>query len=339
MQKQKILVLFDSAGTPPENQDYSTVFADDTNDDWITEKNVIEALSAMDYIVKAVGVYDDPRLITDSVNEFSPHLVFNLTEVFLGKAQYDKNVVGLLELLQVSYTGCNPVGLAVCNNKGLSKKILSYHHCKVPDFQIFPMRKRIWLPRRLNFPMVVKPISEEASTGIAQASYVENEKDFKERVKFIHENLGQNAMAEEYIDGRELYVSVMGNQKLEVFPIRETVFDQVPDDEPKMATYRAKWDKKYRQRWGIKDGFANKLPEGIPEKIAAACKKAYGNLLIDGYARFDIRLTQSNEIFILEANPNPMLARNDDFAQAAAASECTYEVLLQKIINLALSRS
>jgi len=335
MRKLKILVLFDSAGTPPEDQDFTEHFK---HEDWFTEAAVVETLRLMGHEVRTLGIYDDIRLLVREIEEHETDIVFNLTEIFLGKAHLDKNIPALLDLLGVPYTGCGPDGLILCNNKALSKKILTYHRVKVPRFHTFKIGRRVWLPSRMNYPLVVKPLREEASTGIAQSSYVQDEEHFRERVGFMHENMKMNAIAEEYIEGKELYVSVIGNTRLLTFPIREMRFSLLPEGSAKIATYKAKWDEKYRERWGISNTFADDMPPDVARRIVRVCKRAYRALNIDGYARFDCRLTPDNELYILEANGNPELAQGDEFAESALKGGYTYDRLLQKILNLGLTR-
>ncbi len=331
----KVLVLFDTAGTPPVDQDFTEELK---TEDWETERNVINTLKGLGYKIETLGVYDDATLIINGVAECEPDIVFNLTEHFHGEAYLDKNVAGLLELLEVSYTGAGPTGLMLCKNKGLSKEILTFHRIKNPRFAIFYKGMRIRRPKRLRFPLFIKPLKEEASTGIAQASFVENDAEFCERVRFIHESLKQDAIAEEYINGRELYVSILGNRRLQTFEIREMQFGETTEDEPKIATYKAKWDEKYRKRWKIKNVFAGELPEDVSKRIRDVCKKVYRVLQIQGYGRIDLRLTPENEIFILEANPNPYLAKEEDFAESAAKAGIPYDRLIQRILNLAFQR-
>lgn len=335
--KLNVLVLFDSAGTPPDNQDFSQELKSE-HEDWLTEIDVIDALKQLGHNVRILGIYDDVRLILDEIKKNRPDVVFNLTEVFLGKAYFDKNVVSLLEMMEVPYTGCGAEGLTVCNDKAMSKKILTFHRIKVPRFHVFRRGKRIWRPKRIRLPAIIKPLREHASTGIALASYVENEPDFCSRIKFVHESMNMDSIAEEYIDGRELYASVLGNQRLRTFSLREVKFTQTPDDEPKIATYKAKWDEKYREKWGIKNVFAGRLPDGIENKIANICKRAYRVLRIQGYGRLDLRLTPGNEVFVLEANPNPILRMDEDFAQSAEKGGVPYKDLINKILQLALKR-
>ena len=334
MNKLKVLVLFDSAGTPPPDQDFTEEFK---SEDWVAEASIVQTLEKLGHEVRTLGIYDDINLVQQEIDSNTPDVVFNLTEVFLGKAYFDKNIPSFLELLKVPYTGCGPGGLMICNNKALTKKILTYHRIKVPNFHIFRRGKRVWHPKRLKFPLMVKPLKEEASTGISKASFVENEKDLEERIKFIHERFNMDALVEEYIEGRELYVSILGDGRLKTFPIREMKFTQVPDDDPKLATYKAKWDKDYRKKWGIKNEFGGRLPEGAKERIFSICKRAYRALMIDSYGRFDLRLTPEGEIFIIEANANPALAPDDEFAESAKKAGFGYDKLIQKLVSLALN--
>src|SRR5213075_3387363 len=160
---------------------------------------------------------------------------------------------------------------------------------------------------------------------------------FRERVAFVHEKYASDAIAEEYIEGRELYVGLMGNVRLTVFPIREMVFREVPPDEPKIATYKAKWDEEYRKRWGLENHFAEDLDPALLTSIQEKCKEIYRLLTVDGYARIDLRLTPENKLYFIEANPNPILAGDEDFALAAQKISLTYPQLIERILRLGLS--
>jgi len=330
----KVLALFDTAGTPPENQDFSRELQ---TEDWKAEANVINALQHLGHEVRMLGVFDEPGLILDEVKAHPPEVVFNLTEHFNNRSAYDQNVASLLEMLGVRYTGSGPTGLTLCKNKGMTKEILAYHRIRFPAYAIFPPGATIRRPKRLAFPLFIKPLQEEASYGISQDSFVENDEAFEERVRFIHERMNQEALAEEYIEGRELYVSILGNRRLQVFPIREVIFSEVPEGRPRFSTFKAKWDDAYRQRWGIQNIFAQPLPEGMAERIAQICKKVYRVLRIRGYGRIDLRVAPDGDIVILEANPNPNLADDDEFAQSALKAGVIYEGLIQRVLALALS--
>ncbi len=331
----KVLVLFDSAGPPPADQNFTEQLK---TKEWSTEASVINALKKLGHKIKLLGVYDDLSLIVNEIKSNQYDVVFNLTEVFLGKAYFDKNVVSILEMLKIPFTGSGSVALMLCNNKAVSKKILTFHKIKVPHFQVFYRGKKVWKLKKLKYPLIMKPLTEEASTGISQASFIDNDSNFQERIRFIHEHLKMDAIAEEYIEGRELYVSILGNKRLKMLPLREMKFGHIPDDEPKIATFKAKWDEKYRTRWGIKNDFAEDISEPIKEKIFNICKKAFKVLYLQGYGRFDIRLTRDSEVFILEANANPSLAPDDEVAMASKKMGISYEQLTDTLIRYAFTK-
>ena len=194
---------------------------------------------------------------------FDPDVLFNLADEFKNNRGSTRTSFRLLEMQGLPFTGCGATGLLLCKHKGISKKILGFHRIHVPNFVVISRRQRIARPKQLKFPIVVKPVKDEASYGISQALFVETDEQFRERVSFIHEKHDADAIAEEYIVGRELYVSVMGNSRLTVFPIRELVFTEMPADAPKIATYSAKWDEEYRKRWGLKNQFAEDLDPAL----------------------------------------------------------------------------
>lgn len=304
-----------------------------------TEYDVVTTLHNMGHEVRCLGISDDLGIIRDTIEEFSPHILFNLLEEFGGQAVFDQNVVSYLQVLRVAYTGCGPRGLMLARDKALSKQIMAFHRIPVPEFAVFRRGRRIQRPRRLEFPLFVKSLNEEASLGIAQASLVEDEERLAERVKFIHERIGTDAIAERYIDGRELYVGVIGNHKLEVLPVWELLFTKMPEDAPRIATAKVKWDYKYQEKWGIRSEAARDLPPGLPEKIAGIARRIYRCLDLSGYARIDFRLTPEGQLYVLEANPNPQLAYGEDFAESAQAGGIGYPELLQRIVNLGLRRA
>lgn len=328
--KLKVLALFDAIAPTRIDQDLS---AELKTADWKTEANVLAALTTLGYTTEHLALFDDLDLLRQKLAAFAPDVLFNLADQFKNNRGFDQNIVSLLEMQGVPFTGCGATGLLLCKHKGISKKILSYHRIHTPSFVVIPRGQRIGRPRQLKFPLLVKPVKEEASLGIAQASFVENDEQFRERVAFIHERLDGDVIAEEYIAGRELYVSLMGNLRLKVFPIRELVFREVPPDEPRIATYRAKWDEEYRKRWGLENQFAEGLEPALVRQIEQICKRIYRLLTIDGYARIDLRLTASNQIYFIEANPNPILAADEDFALSAGKAGLAYPQLIDCIIR------
>ncbi len=331
--KIKVLALFDAVAPTTLDQDLR---AELKTKDWEPEANILEALDSLRHPHEELAIYDNTDLIGQKIQTYAPHIIFNLADRFKGNSAFDQNIVSFLELQDVPFTGCGSTGLTLCKNKGIAKKIVTYHRIRTPEFTIIPRGQKASRPKRLPFPILVKPLEEEASCGIAQASLVENDEQFKQRVLFIHDQFGQDVIAEEYIEGRELYVSVLGNHRLQVFPIRELVFREVPTDEPKIATFKAKWNEPYRKRWGIENEFAGELEPALIQRIESLCKRIYRLLVIDGYARIDLRLTAQNEIVFIEANPNPILAKEEDFAQSAMKAGLSYPELIERILALGL---
>lgn len=331
--KLRVLALFDAIAPTTLDQDLS---AELKTEDWKTEANVLGALAQLGHVVEHQAIFDDLDVLRQKLTAFQPDVIFNLADQFKNNRAWDQAIVSFLDMQGVPYTGCGSTGLTLCKHKGISKKILGYHRIHVPEFVMIARGARIARPRRLKFPILVKPLKEEASLGISQASFVENDDQFRERVAFIHERYAGDVIAEEYIEGRELYVSVMGNLQLRVFPIRELVFREVPPDEPKIATYRAKWDEEYRKKWGLQNQFAEGLDPALTARIESTCKRIYRLLTIDGYARIDLRLTAAGEVYFIEANPNPILAEDEDFAQSAAKAGMAYPQLIDRIIRLGL---
>ncbi len=334
--RQRVLLLFDCPYQRPRGYDFAEEFKD--QDNWYTENDVHRALTGEGHNVRLLGLFNDARPLFEEIQETRPDVVFNLAEVFDQKAHFDKNVAAILEMLGVPYTGASPACLLVCNDKGLSKKILRFHRVRVPRFYAFYRGHKVWIPKVIKLPVVIKPLCEEASRGISLASVVDNEGAFYERIRFIHDSMKMDAIAEEYIDGRELYVTIIGNKKLRVLPFREIKFGEFPEDEPRIATYKAKWDDKFRERWGIKSVFAGKLPNGMQQKIEDTCKRAYRALNMDSYARFDVRITPGGGVYVIEPNANPCIARIDEVAQSAEKIGLSYNELIRKLIALAFQR-
>lgn len=303
-----------------------------------TEFDVKKALAQLGHEVRVVGIYDDINPLRQAVDEFKPHIAFNLLEEFAGQGALDYYIVSYLDMRGVPYTGCNPRGLVLARDKALSKKILSYHRIRVPKFSVFRhgLTVRRKQTAKLPYPMIVKTLSEEGSVGIAQASFVNSADELEDRVVKLQEMTGVDVIAEQYIDGRELYISVLGNQRLQVLPIRELIFGKVDEGMPRMATYKVKWDEGYRERWGIDYDYVTDFAPALESTIQRLCKRIYRILELDGYARMDLRLAHDNVIYVLEANPNPAISSIDDFAFSALKVGMSYPDLIQRIINLGL---
>ena len=331
----KILILFDVARPADPNETFSARSLKE--EDKPTEADVLRCLKRLGHDVETLAVFDNVTDIVEKLKAYAPDVVFNLSESFYQDRSHEPNIPALLELMKVRYTGSGPEALLLCKDKALAKKILAYHHLRLPRFVVSHRAHPLRRLRRFIYPAIVKPACEESSDGISQASFVREENEAIARARFIHQKFGCDALIEEYIEGRELYVSVMGNHRLTVFPVREIFFEQVPEDAPKFATYHAKWNEAYRKKWGIKNGAAKPLPEGVPEHLVNLARKVYRLLKIRGFARIDVRLTPQGEVFLLEVNPNPSLAEDEDFARSATDAGMAYDSLIQEILNTALA--
>jgi D-alanine-D-alanine ligase len=330
--KLRVLALVDERLKPPEKPRSSEL----TTADWKMEYDVVATLGNSGHEVYTLGVGSDLGAIRQAIDERKPHVVFNLLEDFHGVPIYDQNVVSLLELLRVPYTGCNPRGLMLARDKAISKMLLASHRIAVPEFAVFRIGRRLRRPARLRFPLIVKSLTKEGSVGIAQQSVVSNDEDLAERVRLVHERQKTHAIAEQYIDGRELYIGVIGNERLQVFPVWELHFSRLPEDVPRIATERVKWDPAYQKKVGVQTSAAKDLPAGLDTAIPKLCKRAYRALHLNGYGRIDLRLDAEGKIFVLEANPNPQLAYGEDFAESAEHAGLLYPALLNRIVTLGL---
>ena len=331
--KLRVLALVHRHLIPPDTIEEGT---DIVSAPWRTEYDVISTLTGLGHEVKALGVHDDLGEIRRLATEWKPHIAFNLLEGFDDITIFDQNVVSHLELLKLPYTGCNPRGLLLARDKSLSKKLLAYHRIPMPEFEVVRIGRPIRRPKRLIFPLIVKSLTQEASIGISQASVVDSDEKLKERVAFIHDSIGTAAMVEQYIEGRELYVGILGNQTLQAMPVWELFFTNMPEGAKRIATDRVKWSVKYQKKYGIDSGPARDVPETEAERIQHICKRAFRALELSGYARIDLRLDEAGNVWVLEANPNPQIARGEDFAASAEKAGMAYDALLQRIINLGL---
>lgn len=326
-----ITVMMDIGAISPEDTDFMK------EPQSTTEGHVVNALRELGHRVRILGIGYDITAVVHDLTEHPPSMVFNLTEQFRDDRVLDKNVAGILELMKIPFTGAGASGLMLCRDKGLCKQILGLHKIRIPDFLILPPGETVHIPKSFPYPAVVKPIYEDASDGISNASIVRNEGELLDRSRFVHQRWNQLAIIEEYIEGREMYVAVLGNKRLTVLPPREIRFGDRSGDGPVIATSRVKWDKEYRDKWKIGYGFAQ-LSDELSASISRACKKVYRLLRIHDFGRIDIRVTSENRIVVLEANPNPDIAYGEDVAEAAAKSGIDYRSLVDRILRAAVRR-
>lgn len=334
MKKLRALVLMHETLVPPAKLDG---YSEAEILEWKTEFDVVNTLKELGHHVLPLGVYDDLGDLRRATEEFKPHIWFNLLEEFHGVGVYDHHVVSYLELMKQHYTGCNPRGLLLAHDKPLAKKILAFHRIRTPGFFVIPRGKKTRKPAAFEFPLLVKSSSEDASLGISDASVVRDDAQLEERVNFIHNQTGTDALVETFIEGRELYVGVLGNRQLKVLPIWEMLFDNAKPGSPLIATSRIKWDINHQKKLGIRTAKATGISKEVEDNIIKTCKRVYRALSLSGYARLDLRLRSDGKVFVIEANPNPNLSFGEDFAESAEKAGYSYEALLQKIITLGLN--
>jgi D-alanine-D-alanine ligase len=334
VKKRRILLLVNADLIPPDDLRGLT---EDQIEACRTEYNVLSTLSNCGHEVRVLGVGDKIGELRRVVRDWRPEIAFNLLEEFSGIVTYDHYGVVLLELMRQPYTGCNPRGMMLSRDKVLTKQILAYHRIPTPRFHLFPWGKAYREPRGLEFPLFVKSATDDASLGISQASIVHDPERLRERVQFIHEQAQSDALAEQYIEGRELYVGVTGNERLTTFPVWELDFGKLSDVQAGIATRKVKWDPAYQRRHGIRTGPAGDLSEAQASRIALLAKRVYRALHMSGYARMDMRLKADGSVYVLEANANPNLTYGEDFAESGEVAGLSYEQLLNRIVQLGLN--
>jgi D-alanine-D-alanine ligase len=333
MRKYRILLMTHETLVPPDD---IRGMSETEVDDFRTEYDVREALRRLRHDVRVIGVGDHLTELRETIDAWRPHLVFNLLDEFSGIITYDHYVVGYLEMIRQRYTGCNPRGMMLSRDKVLTKRVLATHRVATPEFRLIPFGQRFREPRGLTFPLFVKSSTEDASLGIAQASLVEDMKSLRERVQFIHEQVESDALVEQYIDGREIYVGVLGNSRLTTLPPWEIDFGTLPEDQIRIATSKVKWDRRYQARHGIRTSRAAGLTAEQREQLDRLARRTYRGLYMSGFARMDFRLRPDGTIFLLEANANPNLSKGEDLADSAKAVGIGYSALIARIVQLGL---
>jgi len=339
----RIAVVFDSPfdWTPDQHAaEMRKQIANRRNVEPEMEYQVANALVKNGHEVLPLGIHDDLRDMSTRLGEWSPDLVFNATEAFLENSNLDYLVPALLEAEGYRYTGAPPLALLVTRNKSMSKKVVAFHGIKVPQFKSYRVGEQPSASDELRFPLIVKPLASDASEGISQASIAHDVSALVERVAWVHDRFAQPAIAEEYIEGRELYATMIGNgDKVEVLPIVEMVFDEASTrPEERIATQYAKWDMSYRKRRGIKNIFARPISKLARQRLLDTCLFAYRAFWLRDYARIDVRLTKDNEIWFIEANANPFLSYGHDSAEAAHKAGMRYNAFIQRIVDEAMAR-
>jgi D-alanine-D-alanine ligase len=298
---------------------------------------VARTLRRLGHRVSVLGVHGDVKRLIAGLSRRKPELVFNLMEMFGDNVFGDIPVTGLLDLLGLRYTGSGPGELYLSQDKGLTKKLLAFEDILYPRYAVFSRQAAFETGGNLRMPLFVKPLRSDASLGIGGKSLVHDAVALMERVAAIHKELEDSALAEEYIEGREFYVGVLGNSQPKALPPIEVDFTGFPEGVPKVMDSKAKWDERSKEYKGTKSVIAN-LPDELRAKLQKVAVDAYRALRVKDYGRVDLRLTETGEIYVLEVNASCYLEKSSEFAMAAGASGLDYPRLIERIVNLASER-
>jgi D-alanine-D-alanine ligase len=264
-------------------------------------------------------------------------LVFNLCESFGGDSTADFKVAAFLELLGKKYTGSGTHGLMLAQDKATAKKIFAFHGITTPLFGKY-LRGRLDFTHDMDFPVIVKPAREDGSIGIEFSAVVNSIRELAERMDWLHQHFDSPVLVEEYIEGREMYVGVIGNEKPETLPVIELDLSKLPEGTPRIAGAEVKWGKGTKAYKDTKSAIATDLPEETAAALNQAAISAYKALELRDYGRIDMRLQADGRVHVIEANPNPWLASRAEFAMAARKSGRTYTQLIEEIVELAMER-
>jgi D-alanine-D-alanine ligase len=298
---------------------------------------VARTLRRLGHRVSILGVHGDVNRLIAGLKRRRPDLVFNLMEMFGDNVFGDIPVTGLLDLLGLRYTGSGPGELYLSQDKGLTKKLLAFEEILYPRFAVFSRDTAFETGGNLRMPLFVKPLRSDASLGIGGKSLVHDAVALMERVTAIRKELNDSALAEEFIDGREFYVGVLGNIQAKALPPVEIDFTGFPDGVPKVMDSKAKWDERSKEYKGTKSVMAQ-LPDELRARLQKVAVDAYRALRVRDYGRVDIRLTDTGEIYVLEVNASCYLEKGSEFAMSAAAAGLDYPRLIEQVVNLALER-
>jgi D-alanine-D-alanine ligase len=299
------------------------------------------ALATAGHTTRRLAVDDKVQPLIDELTKDPPELVFNLAESFRGKSALESNVAALLNLLDLRYTGSSPAGLILAGDKTLTKKVLAFHGIQSAKFATMYRGQSDWVGD-ISFPLLVKPPQEDASLGITQKSVVNDVKELLDVISSTQQEYQSPVLVEEFIDGREFYVGVIGNSKVEALPIIELDFSKFPAGLPKIASWEAKWgddgDEKGEEFEGTQSIFPTDLSEGLTNKIQQVAIDSFQVLRLRDYARIDLRVTAKEEVYVIEANPNCYLEEKSEFARAAQKAGLEYPALIARIVELASAR-
>ena len=303
---------------------------------WRTEYHVMRGLRRLGHEVEQLGLDHSLAPLHAALERFAPHVVFNLLIELRDSGGFEPHVVAALEAAGTPYTGCNSEGLVLTRDKALAKKLLGWHRIPVPAFATFRRGRHRALPKRLEFPLIVKPIDEGGSYGIAQGSLVRGPAALERRVEWLHRRCECDAIAERYVEGREITVGLLGNSRPRCLPLWETHFEGLASGAPRIVTERIKWNLDHRRARAVHSGPARRLPAGTAEAIERLARRAWNVLRLSGFARIDFRIAADGTPVLIDVNANPDVDFREDFARAARKGGIPPTELIGRILDLGL---
>jgi len=323
--------------TEVKNFEFKTYFEVDKTTPMEEYEYVVKKLISVGFNAYSLNIKDNIELLLKNLRDEKPDVIFNFVEIYKDNPRLEMNIVGLYELMGIPYTGAPAMGLANCQNKILAKRLLSSAGIRIPHFFIV-YAKTTRYTHKLKYPLLVKPAFEDASVGIENESIVSNSKQLQKRVEHVLKQFHQPALVEEFIEGRELNVAVMGDKKLRVLPISEIDFSSMPDHLHNIVSFQAKWDPHHESYHKTIPICPAQLPINIEKKAKELAFKAFKVMGCRDYSRVDMRLSKDNKLFVLEVNPNPDITEGAGFMRSAQKSGLTYAQALKRIVNYALKR-
>lgn len=344
--KMKIAVIYNEANPDlylyketiqEQKRDFVPYFEVDNIMPMDEYEDFVNRLEEIGYDAYSLNIQDDFQKLIDNLVEEKPDVVFNFVEIFQNQARLEMNIAGIYEMMGIPYTGATPMGLANCQSKVLTKRILSSCGINTAHFFLVSHFQNNY-KHKLKYPVIVKPAYEDASVGIENASVVDNYKMLKARIEYVLVHYNQPALIEEFIEGRELNVAVMGDKEPFVLPISEIDFSAMPAHLENIVSYQAKWDPYHEAYHKTIPICPAKLPLKLKKEIQAMALASFKAMGARDYARIDIRLTPNNEIFVLEVNPNPDLTEGTGFTRSTETAGFSYNQILEKLIEFALAR-
>jgi D-alanine-D-alanine ligase len=300
-------------------------------------ETIFDALTKLGH-TPSYHVLDGRNQSLFAVAKCNTDLIFNLTESYAGDDTMDKNIAAYLEMLHLPYTGGGPQTLYLAQDKAIAKKIFDFHKIKTPNFAV-SYKGRTDHSHHIEFPLIVKPVSEDGSIGIDNGSVVDSVKDLMERIHYIHEEFDSPALIEEYIEGREIYAAILGNENAEVLPLIELDLSKLPKGTPRIAGQDVKFFRETEAYKVTKSAPAEDLDEDTVQKLQETALAAYRALKLRDYGRIDMRLNKKGEVYVIEANPNPWLASSAEFAMASRKAGYSYTEMIDQIVKLARART